>query len=246
VSDDFREPKLIEDVSVTKCFLNGTGQLKKPRYRGETLDFFQTREVNGNTIYEFIADLVAGDNSIRIKGTSSAARPTFAKDLANQFNDGDWVKLSGFLNEWVKDGIPRRNGRINKLEKLNGKPENPGFASVLQGKIVDFEVEDSKLTVHIGMPKFKSEEEDVFEVWGVTSDLGVKWLINNKISTSDYISLESVPIYRNFRNDNGEWETKNFSLIKTVYAYAKGNGEQKQEEQKEEEFQGFDLNNLPF
>lgn len=244
---DFREPKIIEDVSITKCFLNGTGQLKKPKFRGETLDFFQSRTLsNGNTIYEFVADLVAGNNSIRIKGTSSSNRPTFAKDLANKFNDGDWVKLQGFLNEYIKDGIPRRNGRINTLEKLNGQPDNPNFASVLQSKIVDYELEDGKLTLRIGIPRFKSDEEDIFEVWGVTKDEYTKWIIDNKLGIGDYISLESVPIYRNFRNDNGEWETKNFSLIKTVYAYAKGNGEQKKDEKKEEEFQGFDLDNLPF
>jgi hypothetical protein len=230
---DFKEPRLIENTNETKSFVNVTGQIKKITYRGETYDFYKKNDFGGKISYEFTGDVLVGDNRIRVRGLNSQARPTFAKELSDTVKDGDWVKISGFLDEYKRDGKARRVVKINKLEKIE-QPDGAKLSVILKGKILSFEEKDDRIVLVIGQPKFnKVNEYNEFEVMGAKADEYSKWLINQKPVAGDFIEVKTKPINMNYQDENNDWVTKNYNLILGIEAFKKAGQVQTQQQNDE-------------
>lgn len=248
---DFKEPRVIENTSETKSFANVTGQIKKITYRGESYDFYKKNDYGGKISYEFTADVIIGDNRIRVRGLNSTKRPTFAKELSDMVKDGDWVKISGFLDEYKRDGKSRRVVKINKLEVIE-QPDKPKLSVVLKGKVLSFEEKDDRIVFVIGQPKFnKVNEYNEFEIMGAKADEYSRWLINQKTTNGDFIEVKTKPINMNYQDENNDWVTKYYNLMLSVEAFKKGQAQQQQavtsnDDEEPMELKAYGRDRLPF
>jgi len=96
----------------------------------------------------------------------------------------------------------------------------------MKGKITKYSEEGDRVKLKIGIPRFGNPDiVDEFAFVGATNNEYIQWLIKQNPSVGDVIDLEAQSIYINKRNDNNEYETKNYNLIEVINGYGKGNGE---------------------
>lgn len=223
-----KEPKVIQELDRTFNKVIATGQIKRFDFRGENYDFYQSKEKDGRTIYSFLAKLWAIENSIKLVGFNTTKNPAKAKNLANAADEGDWVEVIGQLNEY-ETASGTRVRQINVADggiKLIERPKNPKFKVIMKGKITEYSEEDDRVKLKIGIPRFGNPDIiDEFAFVGATNNEYIQWLIKQNPSVGDVIDLEAQSIYINKRNDNNEYETKNYNLIEVINGYGKGNGD---------------------
>lgn len=219
---DFIEPKVIEDINETKNFVFAKGQLKNRWYQGQPQDFYQKVERNGKTKYQFIGMLHDGKNQLLAIGNDSTNRPTYAKELADNLKNNDWVILKGKLSEYVRDGIPRRSLTVTNYQVLKQQDE-PKLRCFLTGKVISFVDKSDSVVFKIAIPWFNDpSQQNEFEVTAVKGDEYTKWLLDKKISVNDVLAIETKPFNVYEKNDNGEAKIYNYNRLIAVLGFAKG------------------------
>jgi hypothetical protein len=222
---DFVEPKVIEDINETKNFVFAKCQLKNRWYQSQPQDFYQKVERNGKTKYQFIGMLHNGKNQLLAIGNNSTNRPTYAKELADNLKNNDWVIFKGKLSEYVRDGIPRRSIAVTQYQKLDGVSQDGSkIRCFLTGKLTSSPIDKSDSVVFkIGIPWFNDpSQQNEFEVTAVKGDEYTKWFLDKKLGTGDLLAIETKPINTYEKYENGETKITNENRLIAILGFAKG------------------------
>jgi len=184
LSLNFREPRPFPDSQKGKGFNKAlvVGTIKKIEREGEETPLYDDYSRKDGTLYKaFVSNILSSNNLIRIKGLNSSKRPEFAKNLAENFSEGDYVKATGSLSERYNETNEKcyREVFLWSIEEATEKDVERS-AVVLQGfiKEIDYDLESEKLNVIIEVPKFNSEGYDEFRLEGDPNNKYVKWLID--------------------------------------------------------------------
>ena len=196
----FKEPVAINKLDSTWNGSRAVGYIEKIKRRDESgteiiEDFVKKIEREDGTIsYLFQANLRSNDTMIRLQAWSNDSNPTRAKDLANSFNDGDYVLIEGKFNEREYNEKLYREINAFKISRTTEKENPEMFVTVqLQGIIdyLDYDEQEDLLKIIIKMKRYNSEEYDEYRVVGEPNNPYVNWLMNKSpaVSVGDVIKV---------------------------------------------------------
>lgn len=196
----FKEPVAINKLDSTWNGSRAVGYIEKIKRRDESgteiiEDFVKKIEREDGTIsYLFQANLRSNDTMIRLQAWSNDSNPTRAKDLANSFNDGDYVLIEGKFNEREYNEKLYREINVFKISRTTEKENPEMFVTVqLQGIIdyLDYDEQEDLLKIIIKMKRYNSEEYDEYRVVGEPNNPYVNWLMNKSpaVSVGDVIKV---------------------------------------------------------
>lgn len=224
---NFKEPYIIEKPEQSSNFVVAVGKLQKFKDKNKTYEFYEMVETkSGRTFPKFQALLNFNNEFFRLQGLPTQKNPTKPKELADSANEGDYVKVKGFLTQTFSEASHRTywDCMVNQIDITESENDRARVGVVLQGKVSRLEqISDNNFELDIAIPNIDQTRDDrIFTVTCKSDNPYTQWIAKKGIAPGDVLKVTAYYRNENTTDDFGRSvDSTNMIQLNDIEGYAK-------------------------